>query len=513
MGDKRKSKDHIIDSKVAHLNKKINQLMVASSLKDNMLCIKELFNDNDTIITREFENNSNENIRYCLFYCEGSVNSTTINENIIKPLMSTSIIKNDGNIISDLVKHVLLVDEIKKIDKIKDIVENVTYGDTILLIDGVNEALVLNTKQFKTRAITEPEAEKILIGPREGFNESLQSNLSLICRRLRTNELKLKYLSLGDKTNTKVCVCYIDSIVDKKILNELYKRLKKIKIDGVIDSNYITELTKDNKASTFRTTGYTEKPDVAVGKLLEGRIAIIVDGSPAVLTIPYLFVENFQNGEDYYQSYYYSSFARLLRTLGFFFTVAIPALYIAVIAFDQEIIPAPLFINIAVERQSVPLPVALEIFIMLLVFDILRETGIRMPSNIGQALSIVGAIVIGQSAVEAKLVAAPVIIIVAFTGITGLLVPRLNSPIIFVRLLLLILSIFLGMFGFVIGISLVIIHILNLKSFGVFQLNLTGNWKFQDMKDTLFRAPWWKMVKRPNVLTNNQTRMKQSGVK
>lgn len=507
--NKKIDKDKVIDDKITNLNKQLKKYNISDSLKTNILTMKELFIDVDVFAIREVENNYDTTLQYGLAYCNGLVDSIVINQNIIKPLMLSKNVKNDDKLIDELIKHVIQVYDVKKTEKIKDIVENVTYGDVVLFIDGISEVLILNTKHSEQRSITEPENEKVIMGPREGFSESILTNLSMIRRKLRTNELKFKYHSFGDKTNTKACVCYIDSIVDKKILNELYKRLKKIKIDGVIDTNYINELIRDNPLSPFRTTGYTEKPDVIVAQLLEGRIAFFLDGTPIVLTLPYLFVENFQSGEDYYMNYFYTSFARIIRILGFIFTIATPGFYIAIIAFHHELLPTQLFINMAIERQNVPLPASIEIVVMLVVFDILKETGIRMPTSVGQALSVVGAVVIGQAAVAANLVAAPMLVVVAFTGITGLLTPKLNSPVIFIRAALLALTSTLGFFGFMIGVSLLLIHILNLKSFGISQVNPTGSLKFQGIKDTAFRAPWWHMIKRPKPLSSNQTRLKK----
>jgi len=236
---------------------------------------------------------------------------------------------------------------------------------------------------------------------------------------------------------------------------------------------------------------------VVAAKLLEGRIAIFLDGSPVVLTVPYLFIENFQSSEDYYLNFSYTSFSRMLRILGFFLTITVPGFYISIVAFHQEMLPTPLLINIANERQGVPLPAAAEAFIMLIVFDILRETGVRMPSNTGQALSIVGALVIGQAAVEAKLVAAPMIIIVGLTGITALLVPKMNAPIIFIRIFILLGASVMGLFGMVLTLSALFIHMLNLDSFGVSQLTPSAKLQFQDVKDKMIRAPWWTMIRRP----------------
>jgi spore germination protein KA len=243
---------------------------------------------------------------------------------------------------------------------------------------------------------------------------------------------------------------------------------------------------------------------------MEGRVAIILDGTPAVLTVPYLFIENFQSSEDYYMNFYYTSFSRMLRILGFLLAVAVPGFYIAIGTFHQEMYPLQLFINISTERQSVPLPAIVEAIVMLLVFDIIRETGVRMPSNIGQAFSIVGALVIGQAGVEAKLVAAPMIIVVGLTGITSLLVPKMNAPVIYIRLMLLFLSATFGLIGLVLGLSCVLIHMFNLRSFGVPQMTAVGKLCKQNMKDDLIRAPWWRMILRP-VFSVNRVRRNDVG--
>ncbi|HEX3037862.1 MAG TPA: spore germination protein [Oscillospiraceae bacterium] len=501
--------EEVVNHKVEDLNKATNDYALCSSLDENIKTLKKVFIDVDVFMTRLFQNSHDSNIKFCIAYCDGVVNSQMINDSIMKPLMLSETIETGSQIIESVMNHVVLINEAKKTSQMKEIVEAITYGDTILLADGSNEVLILNSKEIRTRAVTEPDNEKILIGPREGFNESMLQNLSAVRRRLRTNELKMKYLTLGRLTKTKVCVCYIDRIVNKNILNELYRRLGTIDIDAVLDSNYITELIKDSSMSPFRTAGYTERPDVVVGKILEGRIAIFVDGTPIVLTVPYLFIENFQSNEDYYMNFYYSSFSRLLRIIGFLLTITIPGFYIAIVAYALEMLPTTLIVNIAAARRGVPLPAAVEVFVMLLVFDVLRETGIRMPSNVGQALSIVGALVIGQAAVDAKLVAAPMIIVVAITGITSLLVPKMNAPVIYVRLFLLLLAATFGLFGFILGLCAVLIHILGLYSFGVPQLSVTDSLQFQEIKDTFIRAPWQTMLTRTKPMAQDMVRMKK----
>ncbi len=501
----RMKKAQSVEDRIAKWNGAIEDHEFSASLDENIEVVKQLFCDVDVARYKTIGGDSGNPIRYFLIFFDGVVDAEIINNNILRPLMtlraSESALKIDS-----LLRGVVQVGEGAKINTFNQLIQSVTYGDTVLFAEGSTQAIAFNTKKFAVRSVTEPDNEKVLSGPREGFSESLMQNLSQVVRRVRTHDLKTKMMSLGKRTHTSVCICYLDSLVDKSVLEELIRRLNKIDIDGVLDSNYITELIRDHRYSPFRCTGYTERPDVVVGKLLEGRIAIFVDGSPIVLTVPYLFIENFQSNEDYYFNYYYTSFARILRIMAFILTLSVPGIYIAVVAFHQEMMPLQLLMKIAMERQSVPLPAAIEALIMLLVFDILRETGIRMPSNIGQALSIVGALVIGQAAVEASLVAAPMIIVVATTGITSLLVPKLNAPIIYWRAIILVAASTFGFFGLTIALSILLIHINNLTSFGIEQIALNGNFKFQNSKDIFIRAPWWTMRDRPEGLSSNKVR-------
>jgi spore germination protein KA len=505
-----KDRQKIIDDAVKGLNEELVDLSISKSLKENDDVLKQLFADVDILRVRYIENNNERSLKYFIAYCEGVTDAAVINENIIKPVMISHAAEPGVRNIDSLISGVLQIDEAQKIKDFASVVEAVSSGDTVLFAEGADEALILETKSFNQRAITEPESEKILSGPREGFTESLITNLSLLRRKVRTHELKMKFMTLGKRTKTKVSVCYMESIVNKKILGELYKRLNTIDIDAVLDTNYIMELIRDARVSPYRTIGYTERPDVVISKLLEGRIALLADGSPVAITLPYLFVENFQSSEDYYGSFYYTTFSRMLRMLGFFLTIIVPAAYVSIVAYHHEMLPTQLLINITAERTGAPLPASLEAFVMLILFDLLRETGARVPSNISQPLSIVGALVIGQAAVEAKFVAAAMVIIVAITGITNMLVPKLFAPVIILRLGLLLLASTFGLYGLFIGVCISTIHIINLRSFGVPQISLTGDLKAQEIKDTFIRAPWWRMRERPKFAWN-KTRMKTGG--
>lgn len=506
----RRRKQQVVDEQVNLSNDELDRLTLSEWLEDNVELMKKLFTDVDTFHVRSFENSSDSNLRFALAFSKGVVDNTQINEFIIRPLMNCKTDLQSRELVGNLISHVLQTEEAEKTQSVKAIVEAVSCGDSVLFVQGSREAAIISTKCFKERPVEEPDSERTLSGPREGFTESLMTNLSLLRRKVRTNELKMKMREFGRRTKTMACVCYMEGIVNKAVLKEFEKRLDKVDIDAVLDSNYITELIRDSRWSIFRTTGYTERPDVVIGKLLEGRIALFIDGTPVVMTIPYLFIENFQSSEDYYLSFYYTSFSRLLRMLGFFLTVTVPGLYIAIVAFHHELMPTQLLINITVERASVPLPAALEAFVMLIVFDILRETGVRMPGNVGQALSIVGALVIGQSAVEARLVAAPMIIVVALTGITALLVPKMNAPIIYIRLFLLLVSSMFGFFGLLLGMTIIVIHVINTRSFGIPVLTLAYKLPGETVHDMAFRQPLWQMKLRPRMAADRK-RIKGDG--
>jgi spore germination protein KA len=328
------------------------------------------------------------------------------------------------------------------------------------------------------------------------------NNLTLLHRRFRNGNLKIELQPIGRRTRTRIAVCYLEGVVKPELLREVKSRLDKIDIDGVLDTQAIKELIRCQRWSPYRAAGVTERPDIVAGKLLEGRIAIIADGSPAVLTLPYLFVENFQSNEDYYVSFIHASFARILRMAAFFITVMLPAFYICVVSKHYEILPGPMLLNIASEFQNTPFPAVVEAFFMLIVFDILRETGMRMQVSGGQALSIVGALIIGQAAVEAQIVTPQMIIVAALTGITGILVPKLDEACLILRFSFLICASLFGLFGLSAAAAAAVIHMQRLKSLGVKQVG--GS--LTDQKDSLIRAPQWMLNTRPQRLTANQKR-------
>lgn len=487
------------------MHNKFASFVMTKSLKDNMAVMKKIFEKDDTLIITDLMNQSSS-INCSIAYVNGMANSQMIRESIIEPILLYNSAISDYEDPTHILQYVIMTSEKKSTSDFSTIANDVISGSTALFVEGSDEVIIINTIGWKTRAIEEPESERILRGPREGFTESLSMNLTLIRRKLSTSDLKFQYWKVGTRSCTKICICYLEGVANPKIIEELYKRLDAIEIDGVIGSNYLQEYIKDAPLSPLKTAGSTERPDIIAAKLLEGRVAIVVDGTPVVLTIPHIFIEHFQSNEDYYINFYFSSINRILRILAFIIALSAPSIYLALVTFHQELIPTPLAISFAAAKEGIPFPTTIEALALLTIFEILRETGTRMPSYVGQALSIVGALVIGQAAVEARFVSAPIVIVIALSGITGLMVPKLKGVVIIFRTIFLLLSSVLGFYGFIFGMAGLLLHLFELRSFGVPYMLGLMTIDSQDIKDTIIRAPWWYMKLRPKFMGINPKR-------
>lgn len=463
---------------------------ISKNLSENMAFLKQQFEGDNTFISRPIQSAHYEGLRCCLFFCDGMVSTPVINESIVKPITLWTGGFDPDDAIAHIKTQIIHSNDIKIAKTWQDVLNGVLYGDTALFCEGSDMALVINTKGFQLRGISEPGDEKILSGPREGFTEGIMLNISLIRRKLKTPDLKFTMLQIGQVSKTNCCICYIDGIAEKAVLRKLKQRLDKIQIDGIISANYISELICDNPYAALKTVGKTERPDTVAAKLLEGRVALIIDGTPVVLTVPYLLMEQFQSSEDYYLDFYYASMSRFLRIVGFFLSISILPLYISIITYHTEILPTPLLISISAARDGVPLPTIVEAIALLLTFEILREAATRTPSVVGQTIGIVGALVLGQSAVEARFVSAPMIIMVAVSGITGLMLPRLRGSITVLRIILIALTSFLGLYGYIFGMIWFISHICTMNSFGISVLSNVTTYRHGSKEDTFFRLPW-----------------------
>lgn len=482
-----------------------------TSLDGNVQMFRQIFNNDETLVARFLENQLKPAIKCCILFIDGMIDNKIVDEHVIMPIMQNNELSNADDIIGSLQSQIVFINQTERTPDVEKLWMAIVQGDTVLLIEGLQEGLSLSTKGWKSRSTSEPLSERMNRGPREGFTESIYDNLTLIRRRVKTPALKMRFITIGVQTNTNVCICYIDGIVNQKILDELFRRLKSIHPDGIQDSGYIRELIQDSPLSPFDTIGDTERPDTAAGKLLEGRIALLVDGSPVVLILPFVFQEIFQVSEDYYLNFYFASIGRILRVLSFFITVSVPAIYLALVTYHQETIPTPLLLSISAARQGVPFQTIVEVSLMLIVFEILRETGVRMPYHVGQALSIVGALVLGTASVDAKIVSAPIVIVISITAITGLSIPGIKSAVITLRLIFLLLASFLGLYGYVFGLIGLLLHLCEMRSFGVpYMLHFT-TLDPSDLRDTAIRAPLWMLNYRSELITNNRLRQRIRG--
>lgn len=471
------------------------------SLEDNVNLFKEIFQGDDTFYVRFFTNQEQSQARFCLLFITGMVDVETANRNIIQPIIQSTIPKEYKGDIELILNRVVLANNAEKNCDVDELVTGIVRGESILLMEQCDEALIICTKGWKSRAIQEPENEKVQRGSREGFVEPILVNLSLIRRKLATPNLRTKNMVIGEQSKTNISICYMEDIVNKQILNELFNRLSQIDYDGILSSGNISELIEDSPYSVFDTIGSTERPDVAASEMLDGRIVVVVDGTPAVLVLPFLFSDYFKANEDYNINFYFSSVSKILRIFSFIITVLLPAFYVAILTFHQEMIPSPLLFSLSAAREGIPFPTIVETLGLLFVFEILREAGIRMPVQIGQALSILGVLVLGTAAVEARIVSASVIIIVALSGLTGLMSTKIKGPSIIIRVIYVLLGSYIGLYGVFFGVIGLILHLCSLRSFGIpYLLNLTSL-KPEVLMNVVLRFPIWELKKRPAFIS------------
>lgn len=479
--------------------------LFSANLQHNIRKLKTIFCDSTDFIVREFSFGQHNAVKAALFFVDGMVNQPMINDNVITPLMHDSRISHTKSLPSDfsieeIRDHLLSVGEIKTIYTYDDAVQSCLSGNAVLLIDGTQKALDIGAKGFEKRSITEPSSESSLRGPREGFTENLRTNTAMIRRKIKDPNLKIKDTVVGKRTKTQVNIIYIDGLVDPQLVSEVEKRIQKIDIDSVLASSYLESYIEDSTLTIFPTIWFSEKPDAVAGKILEGRVAIAVDGAPFIMSVPMLFIENFQSAEDYIKRTPYAIAMRLLRLVAFLISLFTPALYVALSTYHQELIPTTLLFTMAASGEGVPFPVVIETALMMIIFEILQEAGIRMPRPVGQTISIVGALVMGEAAVRAGLVGAPVVIVIAFTAVSSFALPFSADAVSLLRWFLLFLSATMGIFGMTIGTFIILVHLVSLRSFGAFYLAPLAPFHKSGMKDTFIRAPLWAMHNRPVAL-------------
>ncbi|AZR74922.1 hypothetical protein BBF96_12440 [Anoxybacter fermentans] len=479
---------------------------LTENYKDNLCRMKKVFQDCSDVIFRELKLNMDKPVAATIIYLDGLVDRVTLNNHILHSIMKIKKENYSDELtpierLKRLKNLDLFVGEVKEERDMYKLINGVLSGEVILLLEKCDLALIINSRGWEARNVQEPEAESIIRGSREGFVETLRFNTALIRRRIKDPNLKLKMVQLGKKTNTDVAIMYIQGIAKDELIEEVEKRLKTVNIDGVFESGHLEEFIEDNIYSPFPQIIITERPDRVAGNLLEGKVAIIVDGTPQVTIVPGVFIQFYQSPEDYYERAIFGSALRIVRLVSFLTAMTATSLYVALVAFHPYLIPSDIILSVAKSRVGVPFPTIMEAIFMESIIELIREASIRLPGSIGQIIGIVGALVIGQSAVQAKLASPILIIIVAISSISAYIVPQFSTSysIRFMRFPMIFAAGTFGAFGIAMVWIWLLIHLCTLESFGEPYLAGAAPFRWNDVKDLILRLPLWMMKTRSST--------------
>lgn len=468
--------------------------------------IKRVFLDNEDIAYKDIKI---ANVPAICIFQKGVCDLNQVGQFVLKPISELDKFP-DKNRVNFLEKNVLSFPDSELTSDVKVMIEEITKGKAIVLVKGEKDAIVLGVNKYFERSIAEPPTSTVLSGPRKGFVENIYTNVSCIKEILASADLKVKYLKVGDYTNTDIAIVYISTVCDKKVVDEIEKKIKKIKIDGILDSYYIASFLEIKPSSIFKQVGKAEKPDMVCAKLLEGRVAVVVNGSPIVLTVPFILLEDLQSGDDYYSNNVKASLIRILRIFSIVITLILPGLYVAVQLYHYKLIPLPLIITIINTTLGLPLSPFAEMLFVLIIFEILYEASLRMPKYLGIALSVVGALILGDTAVSAGVISPPAVVIVALSGITLYTVPDQASQFIILRFAFTFVGGCFGLFGIILLTMFIIIYLSDLDIYGSPYLAPFAPHISNDFQDAITKKDIINIEKRPKSIKNiNSRRLKK----
>lgn len=478
------------------------------SCQKNIDFFSEKLNNNFDVVHKFFAVNEK---KIAILYLKTLVSDELLSLVILSPLSKPQTEK----ITIDFVKNSMLntadIESVSSEDKkqsTEQILSGILIGKVAIFVENEESALLIDVKEYPSRALEEPPSSAVIYGPRVGFTENIDVNIAMLRKRLPTEDLIIKEFTIGKYTKTKLIVTFLKTVANKQTVKQIYKILEGIKIDGIIDSNYILTYFQDN-STIFKRTGITEKPDIVTSKLLEGRIAIVVDCTPVVLTLPFLVFEDFQNPNDYYSSSIYASFLRIIRLLGVFISVVVPGVYLALRLYHFKILPLRFLITISNSTEGLPFTPFAELLFILILFHILYEVSLRLPKYLGLATSIVGALILGQTGVNAGLISPPGVVIIAVSIIAVYTVSDQIAELTILRALFLIIGGTIGILG-IVGLLIYFINELaTLNQFGTSYLAPYAPRKSGDLKDGLIKKQVIKMINRPQSIKNrNKVRQK-----
>lgn len=462
------------------------------SLKDNLSELKNMFANSADLTIREMVLNSKNSVSSAIITIEGMCSKEVTALSVITPILSYDFGAKSPDEIIDTVKlSVLSSSEIVEFNTVKEAIMFSTSGFVVFAVDGTKRMLAIGAQGFSFRSVNEPESEVVQRGSREGFTEPLRINMTLIRRRMKNPDLVFETITVGSESKTQLMICYLQKSVSKEILDKIRNRLKNCNLNTLLASGYLSEyLEDDNSKSIFSGVGISERPDTVCGKLTEGRVAILIDGTPAVVIVPHLFVEEFQSVDDYSNRPYYATFIRILKYISFLIAVFLPGLYTAFAQFHPEYFPSGLLIKTAESLSETPLPVTLEVLLITFVYEIMREAGLRIPKPLGHAVSIVGALVIGESAVSAGIISSSTLMVVATAAICSYVTSPLYPPITVLRFSYVVVGGIFGLWGIALTACIVLVHMCSKTSIGVPYMSALSPFSIRSMRDVFIRANW-----------------------
>lgn len=466
---------------------------VGESLLDNLVYLRTRFGISSDLMIRELNLCG---FKAAVITMEGMIDRHILADAFLLPITE---IKGNKRTPEELMEHirddVLGSGDMLQVQTMEEVINLIASGFAAIAIDGVAYMILGGIQGFAVRGVSEPSSEVMLRGSREGFTEVIRINLSMLRRRLKTPDLIFEMMKAGKTSNTDVCLCYMRGRVSEKLLRSVRQKMENLPLDVVLDSGYIQPFLENKHLSIFTSVNTTERPDTLCGKISEGRIGILVDGTPFALIVPYLFIENFQAMDDYNMPPYYASFLRILKYAAFAVSLLLPGLYVAIGTHHPEMFPPVLLLSYLNADHTTPFPLTFEALLIHFLFEIMREAGLRFPRAAGHAVSIVGALVIGQAAVEAGLVGAPMVIIVALTAISSFILPSLYAPISILRFVFILLGGALGLYGILLGATLLLCSICAIDILGIPYTAPVSPLTFRALKDVIIRADWRQLWK------------------
>lgn len=489
----------------------IKNITLSPNIDDNIKEIIGQMGESFDLINKNIElksENYKRTLRVSFFLINGLADQMLVNEtiieNIIKNYKFISNYINEKDVIGAFSDYIVTMSEVKISNNFIDLFRFLLSGDTILLIDGQDKFFYIGTRKYPERAVDESKTQISIMGPKDSFTESIVTNTALIRRKLKNPNLWIKSLIIGEKTNTLVAYCYLKGVADEEVVNEVHSRLEKMEVEGIIDTSYIAAALKETDGSLFPNIQFNERPDAVVAHLLEGRVVIIMDGSPFALIVPTVFIQFLQATEDYYKKSTITTFFRSIRVMAFAFAIFLPSIYIMLTIFHSELLPYPLLVKIAAQREGLPFPSWVEAITLCLLYDLLREASLRMPAALGNTISIVGALVLGDAAIQAGVMSPIMLIVVSVTAISTLCIPNYNLQItaIVLKYVFLIAATFLGLFGIMLGVYTILIHMTSLRSFGVNYIAPYTDKNTPGEYDFIMRKPLDKVMNRQGNFTS-----------